>query len=67
MNKEELWKACLGQLEITLSKANFSTWFKNTFIIEFTDTQAIIGVPNSFTKNWLQNKYLLKKDMIICT
>src|SRR3972149_5487942 len=32
MNKEELWKACLGQLEITLSKANFSTWFKNTFI-----------------------------------
>ena len=57
MNKEELWKACLGQLEITLSKANFSTWFKNTFIIEFTDTQAIIGVPNSFTKNWLQNKY----------
>src|SRR3989344_5806056 len=57
MNKEELWKACLGQLEITLSKANFSTWFKNTFIIEFNDTQAVIGVPNSFTKNWLQNKY----------
>src|SRR4030067_60422 len=57
MNKEELWKAWLGQLQITLSKANFSTWFKNTFIIKFNDTQAVIGVPNSFTKNWLQNKY----------
>lgn len=57
MNKEELWEACLGQLEITLSKANFSTWFKNTFIIEHKEKKVIVGVPNSFTKTWLQNKY----------
>src|SRR3989344_7513798 len=57
MTKEELWKACLGQLEITLSKANFSTWFKNTFIVDFSDGRVVVGVPNAFTKTWLQNKY----------
>jgi len=34
MTNEQLWQAILGELELTLSKANFTTWFKNTFIIK---------------------------------
>jgi len=57
MNKEELWQATLGELELLISKANFTTWFKNTFISEFSDDEIVIGVPNAFTKTWLENKY----------
>ncbi|MEK7584015.1 MAG: chromosomal replication initiator protein DnaA, partial [Patescibacteria group bacterium] len=36
---------------------NFTTWFKNTFIIDHNESVVIIGVPNAFTKAWLEKKY----------
>jgi chromosomal replication initiator protein len=57
MTNQQLWQAILGNLEVSLSKANFTTWFKNTLILEKTEDTIIVSVPNSFTKEWLQNKY----------
>jgi chromosomal replication initiator protein len=57
MNNEELWKAVLGQIELSISKANFVTWFKNTSILENQNGLITIGVPNGFAKEWLENKY----------
>ncbi|MBI2356004.1 MAG: chromosomal replication initiator protein DnaA [Candidatus Doudnabacteria bacterium] len=57
MTNQQLWQAILGNLELTLSKANFTTWFKNTSIIEKSENSIVVGVPNGFTKEWLQNKY----------
>ncbi len=57
MTNQQLWQAILGNLELTLSKANFTTWFRNTSIIEKSDVGIVVGVPNAFTKEWLQNKY----------
>ena len=57
MTNDEIWQAVLGELELSISKANFTTWFKNTFVISFSDEEVIIGVPNAFTKEWLENKY----------
>lgn len=57
MTNQQLWQAILGNLELTLSKANFTTWFKNTSIIEKSDYGIVVGAPNAFTKEWLQNKY----------
>ena len=57
MNPNEIWQATLGELELTLSKANFTTWFKNTFITSFENEKIVIAVPNTFTKAWLEKKY----------
>lgn len=57
MNNEELWQAILSQIQISISKANFSTWFKNTNILSREKGSIIIGVPNSFSKEWLEKKY----------
>ncbi|MFA6099151.1 MAG: chromosomal replication initiator protein DnaA [Patescibacteria group bacterium] len=57
MDKEQLWQAALGELELSISKANFTTWFKNTFISSYEGDNVVIGAPNSFTKTWLENKY----------
>jgi len=57
MNTNELWQAVLGELELSLSKANFTTWFKQTFISEVLENSVIVGVPNLFTKAWLEKKY----------
>jgi chromosomal replication initiator protein len=57
MTNEELWRSALGELELLISKANFTTWFKNTSIISFSDGFVVVAVPNAFTKAWLEKKY----------
>lgn len=57
MDNKSLWQAVLGELEVTLSRANFTTWFKNTCILSKESGDIVIGVPNVFTKEWLENKY----------
>ena len=55
--KEEFWQAVLAQIQLTTSPANFATWFKNTEITSQKEGKLIVGVPNSFAKEWLENKY----------
>ncbi|MCW1949610.1 MAG: chromosomal replication initiator protein DnaA [Candidatus Shapirobacteria bacterium] len=57
MNNQQLWQAILGSLEISLSKANFNTWFKNTSITERGDDFIVIGVPSAFNRDWIAAKY----------
>ncbi|MBU0998809.1 chromosomal replication initiator protein DnaA [Patescibacteria group bacterium] len=57
MNTKQLWKNCLTKIESIISKANFSTWFKNTSIIKEETGIIYIGVPNEFVRDWLINKY----------
>lgn len=57
MDLQALWQSALGELELTLSKANFTTWFKNTFISSFENGRVVIAVPNTFTRAWLEKKY----------
>ena len=57
MTNQQLWQSVLGNIEVSLSKANFTTWFKNTSILEKNNDYIVVSVPNSFTKEWLQNKY----------
>ena len=66
MEKIELWDKCLAEIELNISKANFTTWFKNTFIIKEEGGIVSIGVPNEFVKDWLYNKFhkLILKTLI---
>lgn len=57
MTNEELWQAVLGEIELSISEAQFTTWFKNTSIISNRDGCVVIGVPNGFAKEWLENKF----------
>lgn len=57
MTNEELWRAVLGEMELSLSRANFTTWFKNTFVISKDKNSVLISVPNGFIKEWLENKF----------
>ncbi|MEK7647337.1 MAG: chromosomal replication initiator protein DnaA [Patescibacteria group bacterium] len=57
MTNQELWKAALGEIELELSKANFLTWFKNTAIADQKEGVITVNVPNTFIKEWLEDKY----------
>ncbi len=56
-NFKDLWNTILDEMALTVSNANFNTWFKNTAIVEKTDSMLAIGTNSNFTKEWLQKKY----------
>jgi chromosomal replication initiator protein len=57
MTTEELWQAVLAQIQLNISPANFSTWFKDTKITTYKENEVTVSVPNTFAKEWLENKY----------
>lgn len=57
MSNEELWQTALAEIELNTSKANFITWFRSTSIVSQKENGVIIGAPNGFSKEWLENKF----------
>lgn len=60
--QESVWQAVLGEIELTVSRANFATWFMNTRLLRYRDNVLVIGVPNVFIKQQLERKY---NDLIL--
>lgn len=57
VTNEELWKAVLGEMELSLSRANFTTWFKSTQVLSRDQNAVLVSVPNGFVREWLENKF----------
>ncbi|HXE10409.1 MAG TPA: chromosomal replication initiator protein DnaA [Verrucomicrobiae bacterium] len=52
-----LWQTVLGEIELSVSRGNFVTWFKNTSLLKHEDDRLVVGVPNIFIKQQLEKKY----------
>ena len=50
MTNNELWQTVLNEVELSISKANFTTWFKNTHIISQKDNKIIVNKFDEDTK-----------------
>lgn len=63
-----LWQSVLGEIELTISHANFTTWFKNTELLECSADRIVVGVPNVFAIRQFEVKFndqivsILKKN-----
>jgi len=52
-----LWQSVLGEIELTVSHATFTTWFKNTELVDQSDAGVVISVPNIFAKKQFEVKF----------
>jgi len=57
MELDDIWQAALGELEVALSKANYTTWFRGTRLVDIQPPQAVISVPSAFVKKWFEKRY----------
>jgi chromosomal replication initiator protein len=60
MNKSdprELWEYVLTQVELSISPANFNTWFRESSIVKIEDGIVYIGVPSQFFRDWYMKKF----------
>lgn len=56
-NYPKLWEDILGEIQINLSVANFTTWFKDTYIIREQEGVVYLGVPSLFVQDWIHSKF----------
>lgn len=65
-NADQMWRAALGELQLQVSKANYTTWLKDTQVISYEDGLFVIGAPTAFAMEWLENRLhsLVRKTLI---
>src|SRR4030043_2210975 len=66
MKAEQAWQAALGQLQMDMPKASFDTWVKNAEIVSYEDNVFIIGVPNTYARDWLESRLTSKIKRLLC-
>jgi chromosomal replication initiator protein len=66
MDLKAVWEATKGELQLQMTKATYDTWISNTFPIAYEDGTFIIGVHNTYAKEWLENRLLtiIKRTLI---
>jgi chromosomal replication initiator protein len=57
MDAKQVWRAALGELQVSLSPANYETWLRETQLVDVDDQRFRIAVPNGFAKDWLETRY----------
>jgi chromosomal replication initiator protein len=57
MDAKQVWRAALGELQVSLSPANYETWLRDTQLLDVDDQRFRIAVPNGFAKDWLESRY----------
>lgn len=57
MDQIRIWQAVLGEIELSIPHASFTTWFNNTELVDTADGEAVISVPNIFVKAQLEKKF----------
>ena len=62
IDSKQLWENTLIDVELNISKANFTTWFKNTHIVKQEGDIVYIGVPSQFVKDWI---FMCSKHVVV--
>jgi chromosomal replication initiator protein len=57
MHDDRLWRAVLGEIEVSVSSGNYSTWFKSTRLLRYDQETLVIGVANVFVQQQLERKF----------
>lgn len=58
LSPEAVWKAALGELEMQMTRATFTTWLQGTRALSWEEDDFVVGVRNDFAKDWLENRLL---------
>ncbi len=57
IDPRELWEEVLTQVDLSISPANFNTWFRESSIVKIEDGIVYIGVPSQFFRDWYLKKF----------
>lgn len=51
-----VWQMLLSELSLQMQSATYNTWVRDTWVIAYEDGEFIIGLPNAYARDWLENR-----------
>jgi chromosomal replication initiator protein len=58
LTAESLWSEVDGRLRGALNDTTYGTWFGEATGLELSDDHFVLGVPNDFTRDWIEGHFL---------
>jgi chromosomal replication initiator protein len=58
LTAESLWNEVSGRLKGALNETTYQTWFAEAEGVELSDDAFALGVPNDFTREWIEGHFL---------
>lgn len=52
-----LWKGVLGEIELSVGEGHFKTWFKDTELVDYDNTVAVVQVRNVFAIQNIESRF----------
>lgn len=51
-----IWQMALSELALQMPSATYDTWVRDTVVVAYEDGEFIIGMPNAYARDWLENR-----------
>ncbi len=51
-----VWQMVLSELALQMPSATYDTWVRDTVVLGYEDGEFIIGMPNAYARDWLENR-----------
>ena len=58
LTAESLWSEVAGRLKGALNETTYRTWFAEAEGADLSDDAFVLGVPNDFTREWIEGHFL---------
>ena len=58
LTAETLWNEVAGRLKGALNETTYRTWFAEAGGADLSDDAFVLGVPNDFTREWIEGHFL---------
>jgi chromosomal replication initiator protein len=58
LTAESLWHEVAGRLRSSLNETTYGTWFGEARGVALEDGRFVLGVPNDFTRDWIEGHFL---------
>ncbi|HEV2590429.1 MAG TPA: chromosomal replication initiator protein DnaA [Gaiellaceae bacterium] len=58
LTAESLWNDVAARLRGALNETTYSTWFSEVAGFELDEESFVVGVPNEFTREWIEGHFL---------
>ena len=52
----QAWRSLLDELALQVPSATYDTWLRDTKLIAYEDGEFIVGLPNAYARDWLENR-----------
>lgn len=53
---DAVWQMLLSEFALQMPSATFNTWVRDTWVVAYEDGEFIIGLPNAYARDWLENR-----------